>query len=86
MEKEIEVFERYLANSEDEIDLYKAIGLPLPQDFRYKGTTIIADEVLDVKQLNEYECIILFCDSTYMIVLADENELFIKVIDSRNKE
>ena len=86
MEQIIEVYERYLTNSDEEIQLYEDIGLPLPADYDYRRLRIRIEDIMDVKQETERESKIIFFGGYEIIVFGNADEIFIRINDLKNNE
>jgi hypothetical protein len=85
-EKIIEILERYVTNTQDEINWYDQMGLPLQLSYKYKSVPIPVEEISDVRRYrgSTIECVVYFNSGWNTICLANAEDLFIKINDLKN--
>lgn len=86
--KIIEILERYVTNSQDEIDWYDQMNIPLKLTYKYASFPIDVDNIKDVKPYkgSKIECIVYFEGGGNTICYGNADELFIKINDLKNNE
>jgi hypothetical protein len=82
----IDLYERFRANTEDEIDIYDQLDLPLPERISYRLLKWPYDKIVDIEQFTEYESKVICHDGFEIIVLGNADELFIKINDLKNND
>lgn len=82
--KTILLYERYLVNSQDEIDFYDQLGLPLPKKYDYVARDFLVDDIVEVRQVSEIDSVIRFYDGVKSRVYGDADDLFIRINDLKN--
>jgi len=86
MGRNIDLYERYSTNTQEEIEWYDQLGLPLPETFDYRIYSADVDKIEDVKQESELDSKIFFYEGFELIVFGNADELFIKINDLKNNE
>jgi len=86
MDATIEIYQRYITNSQEEIAWYDQMGLPLPVSYNYKLLKFDATEISDVRKYkgSNYECIVYFNDGFKIVAKANADEIFIQINDIKN--
>jgi hypothetical protein len=92
MEQRIELYEKYVSNSDEEIDQYEAMGLTLKPTYNYRRIYPLVSDICYIREIedNKQETIVVFKsmiehkEGHSIIVLGNYDELCIKLNDLEN--
>lgn len=87
-ERNIDLMERFILNSEDEREWYDRMGIELKLSYAYRKVTIPIEYIKDVKQYkgSKTECIVYFTEGGNTVCYGNADEIFIKINDLKNNE
>ena len=84
--KYIDIMERFVTNTWQEIEQYDQLGIPLQLTYNYKKTTYPISEIKDVRPYNgsKIECIWYFDNGYNTVAYGDSEDEFIRFNDLKN--